>query len=65
MLRTSTVFRQKSETFLATQAGQVVTDLEETPQDSETETSWSIILKWMAAAVYFLTKRYNPQFLIF
>lgn len=40
--------------FPGTQANQVVTDLEETPQKTETETFWSISLKYMAVALDFL-----------
>ena len=50
----STVFKQRSERLSGTQANQVVTDLEETPQKTETETFWSISLKYMAVALYFL-----------
>ena len=43
----STVFKQRSERLSGTQASQVVTDLEETPQKTETETFGSISLKYI------------------
>lgn len=55
MLSDSVLYLSKDQKgFPGTQANQVVTDLEETPQKTETETFWSISLKYMAVAIYFL-----------